>query len=615
MNPLLIVFGIRAVVRLGRAGAEIYAQRARDKAVFLPDIVAPAFNRYDYVVTFYASPANLAALRQDERLRPLWDDGLHRPIDKRTATVDMLYAAAIAAQATARDDQATLELAGGAMIAQWSRAAAPISPVGRIAVTMADIALEFVGSNPAVMGIGGSGERLIGALALNLADLIPDDTDEFGPRAHFADRVVGIFLRSGLSVLAQHPDLVVDQEHTRRLVAETLKPLVAALPEDLGERLRWQGLLEALLGPAASAAFSVIAEKPDAFLGKAFATDKAVGAVTQALFATLKDGGLRGRFSDAGWIALYKAVLGVVAERPALFVGAGTRPADELIRDLLSGAAAALADKPGFDGDLGARLAIVALEALNANAAGVLSLDRADAWEGMALDMIGQVTGALSARLANPAAAGALGRFGQEQLVELARVFLTRAAATPGMPGVGRTELQAIVSGVAAAMAADDKLLLSHGDWLKIAAVAAEEAAANPGRLFGLDEGSAAGSLAVRVIGDLLQAASAAWSTPRDGRTGRDAGNLLAGATLRDAIVASLRAAAGNAVAAAADTRPFLSLARAVNEVARASPGEFGDKDWLRLFDGLTARALASGGIGPIDEATVREILTTRGAP
>ncbi|MFN3232350.1 MAG: hypothetical protein ACE363_09355 [Alphaproteobacteria bacterium] len=621
MNPLFVLFGIRAALRLGRTGAEIYAQRSRDRAVFLPDLIKPDVDRYALIVTFYSSTTREQALLANEGLAPLWDEALHRPIRKSAAVVDTLFAAVVEArihEAEPEDDAETelsIEIAGGFMIEQWNRSTAPISPVGRIALTMADIALEFVGSNPSVMGIGGNGERLIGAIALNLSQMIPDDQDEFGTRAKFADRLVGIFLRAGLSVLADHPELVVDQDHLQDLMAETLTPLVTTLPDDLSEQLEWRALLDALAGPAASAAFGVVAERPDAFLGKAFSTDKAVGAVTQALFGTVSDMGLRTQLTDAGWLKLYKSVLRVAADRPGLFIGGGGQPKSELLRDLLSGVAATLHTAEAFDGKLGGELAAVAIDALNENAAVLLKLDDQDEWQVLAIDMIGQVSGALSDRLRHPDQAGALRLFGKHQLLELSRIFLVQAAATPGMLGIGRTELRAIVSGVATAMAADKNLLLTSDDWLKIAAVAAAEASANPGRLFGLDESTAEGALGAEIIGGLLTVAAAEWDTLGIGdATGRDAGHVLAGPTLRDAITVALRAAAGNARAAASAGKPIETLAARISNIVRDDPEAYGSDEWLLLFREMIGSALIEGTVVDISDGEIRAILSKRDA-
>jgi hypothetical protein len=81
---------------------------------------------------------------------------------------------------------------------------------------LADVALEFVGANPSVLGVGGNGEKLIGAFAANLAEMVPDDADARGPRSQFAEQVVGIVLRAGLDALSRHPDTVVGSQHLRQ---------------------------------------------------------------------------------------------------------------------------------------------------------------------------------------------------------------------------------------------------------------------------------------------------------------------------------------------------------------------------------------------------------------
>jgi 2-phospho-L-lactate transferase/gluconeogenesis factor (CofD/UPF0052 family) len=122
------------------------------------------------------------------------------------------------------------------------------------------------------------------------------------------------------------------------------------------------------------------------------------------------------------------------------------------------------------------------------NAAALLKLDAAQPWEAVAIRALDQVTDSLSAALDDVAddgsIKGALRAFSDGQLIELGRIVLDQAAMTPGMLGTDNVEVQSILSGMAAAMAADDNLLLSADEWLDIAAVAAELAAANPGRRY-----------------------------------------------------------------------------------------------------------------------------------
>jgi hypothetical protein len=82
-------------------------------------------------------------------------------------------------------------------------------------------------------------------------------------------------------------------------------------------------------------------------------------------------------------------------------------------------------------------------------------------WENTVGTMALQVIDGLKVGLTDPASGGIKSVLSQQQLVELARTFLAQAAKTPGMVAGGSTELQAIVGGVAKAMAEDKNLLLA----------------------------------------------------------------------------------------------------------------------------------------------------------
>ena len=83
-------------------------------------------------------------------------------------------------------------------------------------------------------------------------------------------------------------------------------------------------------------------------------------------------------------------------------------------------------------------------------------------------------------------------------------MVLAQVAQTPGMLGIQRTEVQSIIVGMAEAMAVDDNLLLSADEWTTIVGIAAQKAAANPGRLFGLSVDDQGSALAVKVIKSVL---------------------------------------------------------------------------------------------------------------
>jgi hypothetical protein len=483
----------------------------------------------------------------------------------------------------------TREIAGARLIRQWATDTEPVGPIGRIVLTIADLAFEYVGANPAVLGIGGNGEKLIGAVAANLAQMIPEDGETFGPKSQLAEGLIGIFLQAGFSAISAQPQLVVRQAHLEALVKNTLPPIIAALPQDLSDQRDWRDVTEALLGPAASAAIGAIAADPAAFLGASFAADEAIGALTQALLAEASKRGLKGQFSEAGFLAMYRAALGVAAARPELFVGSGDgTAAPALAADLLGRLADTLQRAPvPFNGDLGAQLAGIVLESLQKHAPAFL--DPNDPWQTIASAVTAQLADGLAGALATPGG-GVLSR---AQILELARTVLGQVARTPRMLAGGNTELQTLVRSVAQAMAADRDLLLSAEDWLRIAAAAAEEVAADPQRLLravGASAGVPEMTLCAALITDVLSVAAAELAAG-----GRHSGGILFGATLREAIIVVLRSASGR-VGDAVENRPAVKqLLVDIAALARSKPERYGSKELLWLVRALVGRALTKG--------------------
>jgi len=470
-------------------------------------------------------------------------------------------------------------------------------------LTMADIGLEFVGADPSLLGVGGNGEKLLGALATNLSDMIPDDGDAMGPKSQLAERFVGIFLRAGLETLNDQPGLVVREDHLQQLVRSTLPPIIAALPSGLAEQSRWRDVADALLGPAASAAISTVAANPTAFLGATFDPNRAIGALTQAMLQQAATTGLKQEFTEAGFINLYQAALGVAAARPELFLGRPGTPADKLALDLFAKVTGTVKNAaPPFNSDLGTALAVDVLDTLKQD--GPRFFEKDGPWENVVGTMALQVVDGLKIGLTDPASGGIKSVLSPQQLVELARTFLSQAAKTPGMVAGGSTELQAIAGGVAKAMAEDKNLLLAPDDWLAIAGVAAEEAAANPQRLFKIDPATPGGAIGSEVIKALLAVAGAELA-----KGGRKGGGVLFGATLREAITVALRSAAGNAKSAVDNQSALKGLAGTLSDLVRTHPDRYGSTEWLFLYRTLLARVLRDGPIGPLTETEIRKIL------
>jgi len=608
MDPTLIIFGIRALIRLAREGISAFNQFERDRPVLFPDGVSADFRQIDFIRnTFFPDHADL--LTGSGAFAKYWSGTAPAAVP---GAMEALYIGAVKlfAEDQAKKKQVSVrrgvEIGGAVMIKQWADGKGPVGPIGRMVLTMADIGLEFVGANPSLLGVGGNGEKLLGALATNLSDMIPDDGDAMGPKSQLAERFVGIFLRAGLQTLNDQPGLVIREEHLQLLVRNTLPPIIAALPSGLAEQSRWRDVADALLGPAASAAISTVAANPAAFLGATFDPNRAVGALTQAMLKQAATTGLKQEFTEAGFIGLYQAALGVAAARPELFLGRPGTSADQLASDLFAKVAGTLKTAaPPFNSDLGTALAVDVLDTVKQD--GPRFFEKEGPWENTVGTMALQVIDGLKVGLTDPASGGIKSVLSQQQLVELARTFLAQAAKTPGMVAGGSTELQAIVGGVAKAMAEDKNLLLAPDDWLAIAGVAAEAAAANPQRLFKINTTTPAGAIGTEVIKDLLSVAAVDLA-----KGGRKGGGVLFGATLRDAITVALRSAAGNAKATVDNQAALKGLAETLSDLVRTHPEQYGSKEWLSLYQSLIGRVLHGGPIGPLTEADIRKILEAR---
>ena len=604
MDPTLLIFGIQATLRAAQAGADLYGEHARDRKVFLPNLELPAGSKSVQLQRFLTNNQQLAI--NTPGLSEIWDDEKKSLNTREPEIIDAAYAIMLQHEAKLQlikdgkdENDAKYEarmLAAGRMVEQWREERRPPSPMIRMALTLTDIGLEFVGSNPSILGVGSRGERLIVAFANNMTVLIPDDVTDFGPKTNFADRVLGIFLRAGLGTLANNAATVYKDDDIAKLIAGVTKPIVEVLPDSISKQMVYRDLVDALAGPSAEAAFKLLAENTETYLGKNFANDKALGAVTSALFgeisATAHDGSIINVFSEQGVIRFYQAGLGVAVERPELFIGDDNSAKAELFKDLLSGAANTLHTYPRFNGPVGASLAAMLLEVVGQNAPALLKLHPDDPWEKVAIALLEDVTNGLAEALEK----GTLKNFSDGQLLEFLRVILEQVAQTPGMMGIDRTEAQAIVAGIAEAMAADDNLLLSPDEWIKIAAVAAQKAAANPGRLFGLSADDPGDALAVTLIKAVLEVAGKTWT--QDGRSDQP---LLFGETLASALEALVEALAGNVTAVAVQPDLVDQFLNNLLEKASANPEKFGSQALLKIFQPFIGNVLANGSL-PTDQ-------------
>ena len=607
MDIALILFGIKAAIRLGKVTKEAAEQHARDAEALFPDIDPINFDLYGYVTGLFRKADYSHYVAGDKApYKQHWEG--NRPKSDPNS-LDALFAAAVKIKAGEGVDLNTWvsdsqKAAGYILIKQWAPGESkPVSPFARVVLVAADIALEYVAVNPGILGVGGNGEKLIGAYAGNLSELLPDDGN-FTDVDNFTEQLLGVFLRAGLDTVHKNPQWVVSEKHVQKLITETVKPIREAFPDKITEQIHFQEVTDALIGPAASAAMQVLAEHAEQFLGEDFKAETAMGALTKALLDQAAETGLEDAASTEGLIDLYQAALGVAARRPDLFFDASGNPQTRLAQDMMKNIAAVMKDSPPpFDGRVGGKLAGAALDALSSNAHRFTDPNRP--WDAAAAEVFSKLTGDLSAALkANQDMAKV---FSTAQLIEIGRIILNHTAATPQMVVAQDEALAQLVGTVAVAMANDPKLLIDGEDWIEIVKVAAAEAAANPGRLFKLDPNDPGQTMAAQLIAVVLRSAGGILENDS-----LKAKTVLFGKTLREAVIILLRATSGNAAAAEANMVKIEDLITELNELVAKHPDKFGSKEWLYLFRDLLAALLAGKEPGELTVEKAEHLLAGR---
>jgi len=578
MDPALIIFGIQAVIRIGKAGTRAAEQYARDEGAVFPDLKDLDFDRRTYVAAFFSeSDTTQYVIGGQAHYAQYW-----KTLDK-PESVDLLYAAAVRIESERGKElrNTSEEIAGARLIKQWDPKKEPLSPFAGVILSASDIVLEYVGANPSILGVGGNGEKLLGAFATNLSGILPND-GKFGPKHRFGERMMGAFLRAGLETISSNPEWVVSEEHLQELIKASVAPVIAALPEDdITKQVIFRDVADTLIGPAASAAMKIMAKHPASFFGDDFSSAEAFGALTQALLAQAAETGLANQFTREGLIDLYGAALDVAAKKPELFIGEKDRAEEELARDLLSGFAGVLKDAhPPFDGKVGVDLAIAAIDSVQENAHRFVDSD--DPWQKTAQDMLQSVLGRLEEDLKHNG--GIKKVLSREQITELGRILLMHVAETPKMVVGARENLVQLTSVVAHAMAEDKNLLLGGNDWIEIFRIAAAEAAANPARLFVIDTNQPENALAAQAIGLAFHAANEMLQDD-----GLKSTTVLFGKTLRETIILLLRATSGNPIAAEENLQDVESLVESLGEFVAENSNRYGSKEFLRLFSLMLA--------------------------
>tara|TARA_R110001583_G_C5649957_1_gene408655 strand:- start:467 stop:2269 length:1803 start_codon:yes stop_codon:yes gene_type:complete len=551
MELALIASGIKATMRAAQAGVNLYSEKVRDKPIFLPNIKLAALTKQDEISLFLRN-SHHTEWQVEAPFSSGWSQLGQAWQSEDSVEIETVFSKVIALKlketAQTIDKNKADLLVGGRMIEQWRTGNEPPTMWSRIALTITDIGLEFVSAYPAVLGEESRGEKLLVSFATNLNQLIPDDTADMGKRHDFQDRVVGIFVRAGLTSLTENSQSYFEDEDIRTLFKGVVKPLIDATPDDFLEQYQNRQLVDALLGPAAAAAMDIVAKKPDKYLGNKFTDDKALGLITMGFFNAAKvsvtEGSITDVFSKEGATTLYKSVLQVAIDKPSLFVTVDD-PQGQFTQDLFVGVAKIFKERTsatGISQDLGLAISSLVIDTAGNHAHTLLKLDASKPWDKVSIELIDDITDALVSSID---AGERIEMFSEQQLYDYTRVVLEQVALTPVMLGIEGQEVKAIFSGIATAMASDNNLLLSEDEWIYIAGVAAGQAAANPARLFGLDEVGKATGVGVSVITSILTVASQHWSiaspTPMVGKTLTAALEIVI-----DALAGNIQAVTGN---------------------------------------------------------------------
>ncbi|MDA1098425.1 MAG: hypothetical protein O2967_05515 [Proteobacteria bacterium] len=522
MNPELFIMLLKGAYRIGKSVDTAIAQHARDAAALFPDVELVEKEPIIFVSGFFREPkyrcfVEAAAATEKEvwvRSFPdlfvgdpapyasLWSTVDNAPnIGANDDALDILYIVAMRILAMEMAALPLLErkvptdvegAVAAVMFKQWAEGEGPVSPWVKVSLSVIDVALEYIGTDPSRLGLDGNGGKFLGAFASQLSHLIPDD-DEYGEKKGFLGRLGGMFVQAGLRTINENPDLAFGEDHIQELISNTLKPVVESLPsakDHWSEHISYKKAAEALVGPVARAALMTVSKHQKAFLGKGFDPNAAIGAVTKAVIEEGANIGTAKLFTNESLIAIYQSALGVAAERPEFFIKPGLGDDEEkktaavgAARALLAGVARTLRkNPPPFDGDMGVELAVAALDMLKVHALALIDID--DNWEPVVEKLVDQVVGGLKEGFDTQDGEPIQSGLSSIQLGEIAKVFIAQAARNPSMVVGDSEQLKTLVKGMAEGIKADQANLLSVDDWLEIASDAAVHTVADNQEIF-----------------------------------------------------------------------------------------------------------------------------------
>lgn len=492
MDILLVSAGIKAMLRAAQTGIDLSVERKIDSAIFLPTIRLPQSTPLQQVNDFLNEAENIPLRSQAPFAMGWYQPSLswtYTDADNSQACIAKMLELQSADSLIDSPTEQKNMLIGGRMIEQWRNDNQPPTAWSRMALTLVDIGVEFIAAYPSVMGVDSKGEKLVVAFADELGSLIPNDIEDMGKRHDFENRVLSLFVRSSLSVLAENTKVIIDDEQVAAIVSGVIKPIVVQMENsDIGEVIQYRELITSLIGPSSEAIMRLVANKAEDYIGDNFLDDKALSAVTKAFLnaatETVQSKNIAAVFSKQGLSALLVAGLDVAIKQPEVFFDEtknidNTAAMQALLSNVASSLSAGVNDT--LDKKLSTALAINVINAVGENASILFKLDASKPWDKLAASLIQDFSAELSTSLVD---GSRIDLFNSEQKQRLTNLILTQISQSPSMLSIHDQTALKVLKGTIAIIQRDNNFMLSNEDWLAFTELLSNAAINDFERLF-----------------------------------------------------------------------------------------------------------------------------------
>jgi hypothetical protein len=514
-------------------------------------------------------------------------------------------------------------------------------PVGwaKFGLELADTALDAIGSQPEVLGIGQKAAGILRALTPSLNSIVDRIKLDGGGDIGFGERLVNTFVRSAIDSVAANPSLVTSEERWKPIIQGVITPLKQEVEKNEGlEFLAHERISHLLNGPMAHGVLTAINGNTSAFLKGDAKSEKLLGEITRTFLGNVasinpENFQITRAFSETGMLKIYESALGTVARRPDLVVR-GSSMETQAIRQFVQNMGHVFEQAPPpFDNDpslassiTGAAFEILGEYGTNRIQGNAGNADWDSAWADVYSHLYNDLLQGMKLGLEKKGNPTALARvFSKDQALDIMKIMSAHIAASPHMlTGRGaNSEVSNLARISAEAIASDDYNLLGSDDWKKIIGVMFESAAQNPGVLFNLtSDGDASKDIALDLISIVLKSAGQQFEA------GNNEGQVLFGDTLREVLVATLQAANRNLsdkLKTQTDEEWHTHIDSLGDYITRINAHSWSDNplttmnanEWVHVFKFYIAHILEQGpdAIQNIDAEAILLALRSDGAP